>query len=271
MTRSQVRILLSPQKWFFDIVEKSWKFSSVGLEHHVYTVRVIGSNPVTSTNGYQSGTRLSETGGNGDNKIGNWEYCVAAITADCKSALIRVRRFESFYSHISGFSSIGRVSSFQVESCRFESCNPLKLPLCVMVAQKFLVLLVQVRILKRHPKGNVAQLVEHFVEAEGVSSSSLLISTNDFVAQLVEHYTFNVGVLRSSRSGITIRRIAQPGIAPRLGRGGRRFESCFSDTLEYSSIGQSTALIRRGLKVRVFLFQLMFCSSVVRLKLTHIL
>ena len=61
---------------------------------------------------------------------------------------------------------------------------------------------------KEASKGNVAQLVEHFVEAEGVSSSSLLISTYDFVAQLVEHYTFNVGVLRSSRSGITIRRIA---------------------------------------------------------------
>ena len=72
----------------------------------------------------------------------NWEYRIAAITTDCKSVLIRVRRFESFYSHISGFSSIGRVSSFQVESCRFESCNPLELPLCVKVAQKFLVLLV---------------------------------------------------------------------------------------------------------------------------------
>lgn len=56
------------------------KFSSVGLEHHVYTVRVIGSNPVTSTNGYQSGTRLSETGGNGDNKIGG-SVKVGAITA----------------------------------------------------------------------------------------------------------------------------------------------------------------------------------------------
>ena len=78
---------------------KSWKFSSVGLEHHVYTVRVIGSNPVTSTNGYQSGTRLSETGGNGDNKIGNWGYRIAAIAADCKSALIRVHRFESYYPH----------------------------------------------------------------------------------------------------------------------------------------------------------------------------
>ncbi len=91
------------------------------LEHLVYIQRVGSSNLSSSTNGYQSRTRLSETGGNGDNKIGNWEYCVAAITADCKSALIRVRRFESFYSHISGFSSIGRVSSFQVESCRFES------------------------------------------------------------------------------------------------------------------------------------------------------
>ena len=29
----------------------------------------------------------------------NWEYRIAAITTDCKSVLIRVRRFESFYSH----------------------------------------------------------------------------------------------------------------------------------------------------------------------------
>jgi hypothetical protein len=29
----------------------------------------------------------------------NWEYRIVAIATDCKSVLIRVRRFESFYSH----------------------------------------------------------------------------------------------------------------------------------------------------------------------------
>ena len=48
--------------------------------------RAVGSNPTSPTNGYQSGTRLSETGGNGDNKIGIWEYRIVAIAADCKSA-----------------------------------------------------------------------------------------------------------------------------------------------------------------------------------------
>ena len=94
-------------EWFFDILDKlevqlSW------LEHRPYMARVIGSNPVTSTNGYQSGTRLSETGGNGDNKIGNWRYRIVAIAADCKSALIRVRWFESIYLHQWKYSSVGR-------------------------------------------------------------------------------------------------------------------------------------------------------------------
>ena len=50
------------------------------LEHLVYIQRVRSSNLLSSTNGYQSGTRLSETGGNGDNKIGG-SVKVGAITA----------------------------------------------------------------------------------------------------------------------------------------------------------------------------------------------
>ena len=42
--------------------------------------RAVGSNPTSPTNGYQSGTRLSETGGYGDNKIGG-SVKVGAITA----------------------------------------------------------------------------------------------------------------------------------------------------------------------------------------------
>jgi hypothetical protein len=61
--------------------------------------RAVGSNPTSPTNGYQSGTRLSETGGYGDNKIGIWEYRIAAIAGDCKSPLFGVQRFESSYSH----------------------------------------------------------------------------------------------------------------------------------------------------------------------------
>ena len=118
------------------------EISSVGLEHCFYTARVIGSNPVFPTNGYQSGTRLSETGGNGDNKIGNWGYRIVAIAADCKSALIRVRWFESIYPHISGCRIMAHYSFLPSRRRRFDSSHPLKLPLCVMVAQKFLVLLV---------------------------------------------------------------------------------------------------------------------------------
>ena len=81
------------------IISAQRKISSVGLEHCFYTAEVKGSNPLFSTNGYQSGTRLSETGGYGDNKIGIWEYRIAAIAVDCKSTLFRVQRFESSYSH----------------------------------------------------------------------------------------------------------------------------------------------------------------------------
>ena len=38
----------------------------------------------------------------------NWEYRIVAIATDCKSVLIRVRRFESFYSHNWKCSSVGR-------------------------------------------------------------------------------------------------------------------------------------------------------------------
>ena len=46
----------------------------------VYIQRAVGSNPTSPTNGYQSGTRLSETGGYGDNKSGG-SVKVGAITA----------------------------------------------------------------------------------------------------------------------------------------------------------------------------------------------
>ena len=91
------------------------------LEHLVYIQRVIGSNPISSTNGYQSGTHLSETGGYGDNKIGNWEYRIAAIAADCKSALIRVRRFESYYSHNWNFGIAGAYVGLKIQRNKFDS------------------------------------------------------------------------------------------------------------------------------------------------------
>ena len=61
--------------------------------------------------------------------------------------------------------------------------------------------------------GNIAQLVEHCTEDAGVSSSSLLISTKDFVAQLVELFTFNEEVLGSSPNGITHRVIEESGLS----------------------------------------------------------
>ena len=82
------------------------------------------------------------------------------------------------------------------------------------------------------------------------------VPLKDFVAQLVELFTFNEEVMGSSPIGITTQGSrGVRSISLRLGRRVRRFESCLPYTLEYSSIGQSTALIRRGLKVRVFLFQ----------------
>ena len=70
--------------------------------------------------------------------------------ADCKSADVSLRRFESFYPHKKhcGCSSAGRASAFQAEGREFESRRPLnKLHACV------------------------AQQVEHFLGKEEVAGS----------------------------------------------------------------------------------------------------
>ena len=49
--------------------------------------------------------------------------------ADCKSVVVRLRRFESFSPHYKeecGNSSVGRASAFQAEGREFESRFPLK-------------------------------------------------------------------------------------------------------------------------------------------------
>ena len=46
--------------------------------------------------------------------------------ADCKSADVSLRRFESFFPHeFCGCSSAGRASAFQAEGREFESRRPL--------------------------------------------------------------------------------------------------------------------------------------------------
>ena len=67
--------------------------------------------------------------------------------ADCKSADVSLRRFESFFAHrICECSSVGRASAFQAEGRAFESRHSLKIA-CV------------------------AQSVEHFVGNEEVTGS----------------------------------------------------------------------------------------------------
>ena len=54
------------------------------------------------------------------------ECSPAATRADCKSAVIRLRWFESTHSHnISGSSSVGRALAFQAKGRGFESRFPL--------------------------------------------------------------------------------------------------------------------------------------------------
>lgn len=64
---------------------------------------VIGSNPVTGS--------FCEIG----------EIPKRPTGADCKSVVLRLRRFESCSPHkLSERNSIGRVSAFQAECCRFD-------------------------------------------------------------------------------------------------------------------------------------------------------
>ena len=58
-------------------------------------------------------------------------------------------------------------------------------------------------------RGDVAQLVEHLPEEQGVVGSTPTVTTNDFVAQLVEHFTFNEGVPSSNLGGVTIRSVGR--------------------------------------------------------------
>ena len=72
--------------------------------------------------------------------------------ADCKSADVSLRRFESFFAHrICECSSVGRASAFQAEGRGFES----RLPLTAYIAQA----------------------VEHFLGKEEVTSSSLVVGS----------------------------------------------------------------------------------------------
>ena len=72
--------------------------------------------------------------------------------ADCKSVDVSLRRFESFFPHeFCGCSSAGRASAFQAEGRGFES----RLPLFAYIAQ----------------------VVEHFLGKEEVTSSSLVVGS----------------------------------------------------------------------------------------------
>jgi hypothetical protein len=78
--------------------------------------------------------------------------------AGCKPAGAILRRFESFPAHINkmicGNSSVGRATAFQAVCRGFES----RFPLLLLV-----------------PIAHVAQLVEHVLGKDGVTSSSLVV------------------------------------------------------------------------------------------------
>ena len=75
--------------------------------------------------------------------------------AGCKPAAETLRRFESFPAHLRGNSSVGRASAFQAVGRGFESRFPL--------------------FRHRFESAHVAQLVEHVLGKDGVTSSSLVV------------------------------------------------------------------------------------------------
>ena len=86
--------------------------------------------------------------------------------ADCKSADVSLRRFESFFPHeFCGCSSAGRASAFQAEGREFESRRPLKQADTEATSKRGLM------------NAYVAQSVEHFLGKEEVTGSSPVVGS----------------------------------------------------------------------------------------------
>ncbi len=106
--------------------------------------------------------------------------------ADCKSAGVSLRRFESFPAHTrSGSSSVGRASAFQAEGRGFESRFPLEWGCGSSSVGRASASQAEGRGFEsRFPlerEADVAQLVEHFLGKEEVTGSIPVISSGEGV------------------------------------------------------------------------------------------